>query len=199
MPGGRYAGVFSRERPGPLFRFQDGKVLSKARFVNHVRTALAQLGLDDSVYACHSFRIGAATTAAENSIADSVIQALGRWKSAAFLRYPDPKRQACSVYPPLIRTTLTVVRDTVLFIYSCTAITLTGHSAEYSMVGGRYNLEGRQVFLGEKWRSKHLHLPSKLGRLPLQGRQQGVLEVPKASTGVSSSLCLRQTCCLPTS
>ncbi len=64
-------------------------VLSRGRFVSHIRDALKRLGLDSSVYSGHSFRIGAATTAAERGIPDSTIQALGRWKSAAFLRYSD--------------------------------------------------------------------------------------------------------------
>ena len=49
-----------------------------------VRLALARAGIPTSGYFSHSFRIGAATSAAE---ADSTIQALGRWTSSAFMTY----------------------------------------------------------------------------------------------------------------
>ena len=74
--------------PGPLFIFQDGLPLSRSRLVQAVRAALTSIGtIDLSRYAGHSFRIGAATTAARAGIPDSMIQTLGRWKSAAFLSY----------------------------------------------------------------------------------------------------------------
>ena len=38
-------------------------------------------------YSGHSFRIGAATTAAAVGVEDSMIKTLGRWKSAAYLAY----------------------------------------------------------------------------------------------------------------
>ena len=50
---------------GPLFKYSDGKALTKQCFVAKVREALEALGYDSKVYAGHSFRIGAATTAAE--------------------------------------------------------------------------------------------------------------------------------------
>lgn len=51
--------------------------------VKILRTA----GFPQDHYAGHSFRIGAATMAALAGIADSTIQILGRWHSAAFLQY----------------------------------------------------------------------------------------------------------------
>ena len=51
------------------------------------RSALTQAGIDSSLYSGHSFRIGAASTAAANGVVDSLIQTLGRWKSSAYLAY----------------------------------------------------------------------------------------------------------------
>ena len=68
--------------PGFLFRFNYGKLLTKARFVEAVREALGLTGLDPKAFAGHSFRIGAATTA---STCGLNLQMLGRWSSSAYL------------------------------------------------------------------------------------------------------------------
>ena len=44
-------------------------------------------GLDYSNYHGHSFRIGAATSAAAAGIPDHAIKMLGRWDSSAYLLY----------------------------------------------------------------------------------------------------------------
>ena len=72
--------------PGP-FRFGDGRYSTRSRFVDSMRSALQQTGIDQSLYCSHSFQIGAATTAAAKRIEDSLIQTLGRWQSSAYLRY----------------------------------------------------------------------------------------------------------------
>ena len=72
---------------GALFILQDGTPLSKLYFIPRLRAALSSLGHSQGSYAGHSFRIGAATTAAAAGIEDSSIQALGRWSSAAFQSY----------------------------------------------------------------------------------------------------------------
>ena len=72
---------------GPLFKFADGRCLTKERFTRRIREALAALGLRSADYAGHSFRIGAATTAAQVGLEDSTIRTLGRWKSDAYLSY----------------------------------------------------------------------------------------------------------------
>ena len=73
--------------PGPLFIHADGSPLTRSQLVASVRTTLQHMGMDTSCFSGHSFRIGAATAAAQAGLPDSLIQTLGRWKSAAFLRY----------------------------------------------------------------------------------------------------------------
>ena len=80
--------------PGPFFMFPDSTLLTKARFVNIVRTALWELGLPQEQFAGHSFQIGAATTVAQVSLEDSMIMMLGRWNSAAFLGYLRTPRES---------------------------------------------------------------------------------------------------------
>ena len=74
-------------KPGPLFQWEDGSPLSKPKFVKEVRAALMAAKLPAKNFAGHSFRRGAATTAAMVGIQDSTIQTLGRWKSSAYLLY----------------------------------------------------------------------------------------------------------------
>ena len=78
---------------GPLFFFQDGQYLTKESFISWVRSALDTLGINSAEYAGHSFRIGAATTAAEQGIEDSVIKMLGRWESSAYQIYIQTPRE----------------------------------------------------------------------------------------------------------
>ena len=72
---------------GPFFTFEDGRWLTRERFVSEVRKALTELGYNCSLYAGHSFRIGAATTAAQRGVQDSLIKTLGRWESTAYMVY----------------------------------------------------------------------------------------------------------------
>ena len=73
--------------PGPFFKFANGQPLTKSKFTQYVREALQALGLPHNEFAGHSFRIGAATAAAQAGIKDSVIRTMGRWNSSAFLVY----------------------------------------------------------------------------------------------------------------
>ena len=72
---------------GPLFRFLDGTTLCRDRLIREVRTVLRDHGFDHSKYHGHSFRIGAATSAAAAGIPDHAIKMLGRWDSSAYLLY----------------------------------------------------------------------------------------------------------------
>ncbi len=78
---------------GPFFVFKDGSPLTKPKFTERVRDGLQRAGLPYLNFAGHSFRIGAATTAAKAGIEDSTIQILGRWSSAAFLSYVRTPRK----------------------------------------------------------------------------------------------------------
>ena len=85
------------DKHGPLFVYQDGRYLTRQRLVGAVRGALERAGMDQSRYCGHSFRIGAATTAAARGVEDSVIKTLGRWRSLAYLEYVKiPRNQLAS-------------------------------------------------------------------------------------------------------
>ena len=73
--------------PGPLFQFQDGSFLTREKFVAEVRQLLLAANINAEPYAGHSFRIGAATTAAHAGMDAALIQTLGRWRSSAYQLY----------------------------------------------------------------------------------------------------------------
>ncbi len=75
------------QAPGPMFLFEDGRFLTRARLVSHLREALQAAGYAPERFAGHSFRIGAATTASLCGLQDSLIKTLGRWQSAAYMLY----------------------------------------------------------------------------------------------------------------
>ena len=52
-----------------------------------VQERLEKAGYKAKEYAGHSFRGGAATAAATAGIQDSVVKAMGRWESTAYLIY----------------------------------------------------------------------------------------------------------------
>ena len=90
--------------PGPLFTFNDGRYLTHDRFVRAVREALTATGVDTVKYTGHSFRIGAATTAANCGIQDSLIRTMGRWESSAYtLHIRTPRERICTVAATLVQ------------------------------------------------------------------------------------------------
>ena len=97
MPGGCNV-VKRKEGPGPLFRFEDGRPLTRPRLVREVKRALDKAGASSTGILGHSFRIGAATTAVEQGVEDSTIKDLGRWRSNAFQRYIRRNRASLAGY-----------------------------------------------------------------------------------------------------
>ena len=94
-----------RSGEGPLFKFSNGLALTRARFVARVREVLQEVGIDQSKYAGHSFRIGAATTAAARGVQDSLIKTMGRWQSVAYQMYiRTPRKQLVEVSSILAKT-----------------------------------------------------------------------------------------------
>ena len=84
--------------PGPLFTWSNGTFLTRAQFVEEVKKALDIAGVDAANYNGHSFRIGAASTAAANGMEDSMIKTLGRWESEAYQRYIKIPREELANY-----------------------------------------------------------------------------------------------------
>ena len=60
--------------PGPFFITKDGSLLTHTQLVAAVRQALSAAGLDTTGYSGHSFRIGAATSAARAGLEDSLLK-----------------------------------------------------------------------------------------------------------------------------
>ena len=83
----KYLALGKPSPTSPLFVFDDGSFLTRQRLTSHLRTLLQEAGHNPDAYASHSFRIGAATTAAAVGLPDWQIQALGRWSSDCHTRY----------------------------------------------------------------------------------------------------------------
>ena len=74
---------------GPFFQFSNGYFLTRDRFVSAVRSARGLAAVDSSLYAGHSFRIGAATTAAQRGIPDSLIKTRSVAEFGVYSLYTD--------------------------------------------------------------------------------------------------------------
>ena len=84
--------------PGPLFRFVNGSPLTQACLVTKEKEAISAAGIDPTPYSGHSFRSGAATTAAKQGISDATIKTLGRWQSNAYQLYiKTPRHQLVAI------------------------------------------------------------------------------------------------------
>ena len=71
----------------PLFITETGSIATRFWFHHHLRQVLSISGLPPQLYSGHSFRIGAASTAARQGLSDHLIRILGRWSSQAYHSY----------------------------------------------------------------------------------------------------------------
>ena len=94
---------------GPLFRFDDGKPITRLRFVARIKEILTTAGFDCTPYSGHNIWSLAATTAAAQGFSTATIKMLGRWKSCAYHLYiktprdqlaADSYNLGCALAPP---------------------------------------------------------------------------------------------------
>ena len=96
--------VMARGKQSPFFCFSNGWAQTRDCFVQELRMAISAGGIDASAYTGHSFRIGAATTAAACGLPESLIKTLGRWESSAYMLYiRTPQSTLCAVAQKLVR------------------------------------------------------------------------------------------------
>ncbi|KAL9964522.1 hypothetical protein ACROYT_G028176 [Oculina patagonica] len=89
----------------PLYLFSTGQFLTRDKVTSILRILLQRLGFATERYASHSFRIGAATTAAEAGLPPWLIQTLGRWSSNCYTQYIRTPASILQSVPAQLATT----------------------------------------------------------------------------------------------
>ena len=79
-------------RDGPLFIHFGGDPLTRYQFSILLKKGVKAVGLLPAEFSPHSFRIGAATTAAMSGLPMDKIMEMGRWRSSAMKLYIRPSR-----------------------------------------------------------------------------------------------------------
>ena len=87
---------------GPFYIFQSGLYLTRAQVTSTLRLLLKRLHIPTELYASHSFRIGAATTAAEAGLPPWLIHTLGIWSSNCFTLYIQTPSSILQKVPGLL-------------------------------------------------------------------------------------------------
>uniref|UniRef100_A0ABM5GIN9 Uncharacterized protein isoform X1 n=1 Tax=Pogona vitticeps TaxID=103695 RepID=A0ABM5GIN9_9SAUR len=80
-------GVLRGDDKGYFFQHRDGTPLTKYQFWSLTDMALERLGVSNLRFGTHSFRIGAASTAAALGYDAGRIKRLGRWSSRSYRKY----------------------------------------------------------------------------------------------------------------
>uniref|UniRef100_A0ABM5GIP4 Uncharacterized protein isoform X2 n=1 Tax=Pogona vitticeps TaxID=103695 RepID=A0ABM5GIP4_9SAUR len=83
----REFGILRGTEKGYFFQHKDGKPLTKYQFWSLTDRALKNIGIGNMRFGTHSFRIGAASTAALLGYDAGKIKRLGRWSSGCFRKY----------------------------------------------------------------------------------------------------------------
>ncbi len=96
--------VVRKAGPGLFFKLPAGKPLTRKSFVAEVRAALAKAGMACRDISGHSFRIGAATAAAQLGASEEEIKALGRWRSREYRGYVRTTVSAVGELPRKLAT-----------------------------------------------------------------------------------------------
>ena len=94
--------ISNRDSTDPVFHAGRFQPLTQKKLNEILRCLLKQGGINQADYASHSYRIGAATTAAEAGIPAWLIKTLGRWSSNAYMDYIRCPRTALSAVPHIL-------------------------------------------------------------------------------------------------
>ena len=92
----------SNDHLDPVFHAGRFQPLTQKKLNGILRCLLQQGGVNQADYASHSFRIGAATTAAAAGIPAWLIRTLGRWSSNVYMDYIWCPRTALSTIPHIL-------------------------------------------------------------------------------------------------
>ena len=90
----------------PLFLLQNKEPLTRTILNANLRALLKMLGYNETEYAPHSFRIGAATTAAAANLPPWLIKTLGRWRSDCYELYIRTPRTIIQSVPQQLAAVL---------------------------------------------------------------------------------------------
>ncbi len=74
----------SKSPSNPLFTDDSNRPVTRFWFQKHLKSVLFVYGIPANNFSSHSFRIGPATTAAQNVLSQQQFQTLSRWSSEAF-------------------------------------------------------------------------------------------------------------------
>ena len=87
----------------PLFTFsQSGSWLTRSSLTKELRSILEQCGFSSTNFYSHSFRIGAATSAASAGIPSWLIKVLGRWSSDCYELYIKTPQSTILAVPKML-------------------------------------------------------------------------------------------------